>query len=905
MGDWSCLSSVPVCSVTTAHVRIDKALLNRTLDMFVQMMTQRSFLCSIFLLHTRTFAQCSSRSPHSPLHELRQPGDLFVGGIIFHAFITSQPIDFTDYPPPKWSEGITVLTKNYQHILAFVFAVKELNENPQILPNVTLGAHIYDSYFNDEWTYQSTMRLISTPRRFVPNYKCDFQNNLIAVIGALDAPISVDVAVILDIYKIPQLIYGSTPIMNDKIPGLLFYQMAPIESIQYIGMLKLLLHFKWTWIGILYADDENGQRFVRSELELFPQNGICVAFVEKIPSLPFLTGTEKNLLEGAKIYSKIMGSKANVLVVYGESYTMVYLRWFTFFSEFENMSPKVKVLIMTAHMELNSYTYQRTWGTDMIHGALSFTVHSSDHPGFRQFADSRNPSSTKNDGFIRDFWQQAFGCRFTNSTPDSINDDICTGEEKLESLPGPFFEMSMTGHSYSIYNSVYAVAHAFHAMLSSRLKGRAVVDGGGLKLHVQDWWQLHHFLRGISFNNSVGDKVCLDQNGELAAGFDIINWVFSTNQSFQRVKVGRMNPQLPPDQAFTIDEDSITWHTLFNQAQPLSICTDSCQPGYRKKRKEGEPFCCYDCIPCPEGKISNNKDMNDCKKCADEHYPNTHQSVCIPKEISFLSYEEPLGIILNIFTFSFVLLTALTIVIFVKHHNTPIVKANNRSLTYSLLVSLLLCFLCALLFVGPPQWVMCLLRQMAFGMVFSVAVSCVLAKTITVVLAFMATKPGSRMRKWLGKRLANSTVLSCSLIQAGVCTLWLITSPPFPDVDKHSMRKEIVLVCNEGSVTLFYCVLGYMGILALVSLTVAFLARKLPNSFNEAKFITFSMLLFCSVWLSFIPTYLSTKGKYMVVVEIFSILSSSAGLLACIFFPKCYIVLLRSELNSREHLIKK
>nr|XP_056720290.1 vomeronasal type-2 receptor 26-like [Euleptes europaea] len=749
----------------------------------------------------------------------------------------------------------SVLTKNYQHILAFVFAVKELNENPQILPNVTLGVHIYDSYFNDEWTYQSTMQLISTSRRFSPNYKCDFQNNLITVIGALDTQISLDVAVILDIYKIPQLIYGSTPVMNDKIPGLLFYQMAPKETIQYIGILKLLLHFKWTWIGVLYVDDDNGERFVQSELELFSQNGICVALMERIPDSPFLSGLDDNLLKGAKIYNKVMGSKANVLVVYGKSYSMLYLRWLPYFSEFENMPQKGKVLIMTAQMELNSYTYQRTWGTDMIHGALSFTVHSSDHPGFRQFADSRNPSSTKNDGFIRDFWQQAFGCRFTNSTPDNINNDICTGEEKLESLPGPFFEMSMTGHSYSIYNSVYAVAHAFHAMLSSRLEGRAVVDGGGLKLHVQEWWQLHHFLRGISFNNSVGDKVSLDQNGELAAGFDIINWVFSANQSFQRVKVGRMHPQLPPDQAFTIDGDAITWHTLFNQTQPLSVCTNSCHPGYRKKRKEGEPFCCYDCIPCPEGKISDHK--------------------------------------------------ALTLVIFVKHHNTPIVKANNWSLTYSLLVSLLLCFLCALLFIGPPQWVMCLLRQMAFGMVFSVAVSCVLAKTITVVLAFMATKPGSRMRKWVGKRLANAIVLSCSLIQAGVCTLWLITSPPFPDADKHSMKKEIVLVCSEGSVTLFYCVLGYMSILAIVSLTVAFFARKLPDSFNEAKFITFSMLLFCSVWLSFIPTYLSTKGKYMVVVEIFSILSSSAGLLACIFFPKCYILLWRSELNHREHLIRK
>ncbi|XP_015673779.1 vomeronasal type-2 receptor 26 [Protobothrops mucrosquamatus] len=850
--------------------------------------------------------KCSINDPLPFLHKQYQSGDLIVVDILSQIYIFYAMINFTERPSKELFEDIVFMTPLYQHILALEFAIKEINENPHILLNYTLGFHIYNSYFSPGWTFRASLELFSTQSRFIPNYNCEIQNKPIAVIGGPTSEVSLHMATILSLYKMPQIVYGFVPETDVRKQNAFYQQIFPSAEHQYMGIVKLLLHFKWTWIGAYTVNNENGQRFVQNVVPMFAKRGICFAFIEKFPRSTYSNGLVDSLEEGSKVYYEVMRSTVNVVVLHGETDHIILLRILSNRLKDDNVAlrNKDKIWIMTAQMDFTSVPFIRNIDLVFLHGILSFAIHSEKILGFQKFLQSKSPILEKEDSFFRVFWKNAFECSFHINMIEEEDKILCNGQEKLETLPTSVFEMHMTGHSYSIYNAAYVVAHALHDFHSSIRKYRVGEHENKLNFLKQPLWKLNHFVRSVSFNNSAGEKVFFNQNGELETGFDIMNWITFSNLSFLRIRVGRTDPLSSQEEMLIID-DAIVWPHNFNQIQPLSLCNGKCHLGYSKSKIEGKPFCCYNCHKCPQGKISNQEDIDDCFQCAEDQYPSDKQDMCLPKVITFLKYEETLGTIFTSSALFFSLVTVGVFCIFIKHQNTPIVKANNRDLTYAFLVVLLLSFLCVLLFIGQPNKVTCVLRQTAFGIIFSVAISCILAKTIIVVIAFIATKPGSMMTKWVGKKLAIFIVLGCSFIQEILCATWLTSCPPFPDADMNSVAQEIVLVCNEGSNSFFYCVLGFLGFLAFVSFTVAFLARKLPDVFNEAKFITFSMLVFCSVWLSFVPTYLSTKGKYMVAVEIFSIIVSSAGLLICIFFPKCYIIVLRPDMNNKDQLRKQ
>nr|XP_043878357.1 extracellular calcium-sensing receptor-like [Solea senegalensis] len=506
---------------------------------------------------------------------------------------------------------------------------------------------------------------------------------------------------------------------------------------------------------------------------------------------------------------------------------------------------------------------------------------------------------------VNQFWEHTFQCRFAPPPAGWVEaeGELCTGQEVIENVESELFDVSYLRPEYNVYKAVYALAYALDDMLQCEPGRGPFSNNTCAHLQRMEPWQLVYYLEKVNFTTTFGDQVSFDENGDALPIYDIINWVWLPDGRTKVQRVGEVKRSAFKGEELTLEEDKIFWNFESKQP-PQSVCSESCPPGTRMATKKGEPECCFDCVPCSEGKISNTTDSMECTSCPEDFWSSPQRDHCVPKKTEFLSYHEPLGICLTSISLLGTLICVLVLGIFIHHHSTPIVRANNSELSFLLLVSLKLCFLCSLLFIGRPRLWTCQLRHAAFGISFVLCVSCILVKTMVVLAVFRASKPGGESSlKWFGAVQQRGTVLVLTSIQAAICTAWLVSASPVPHKNTQYHNDKIVYECVVGSTVGFAVLLGYIGLLAVLSCLLAFLAKNLPDSFNEAKHITFSMLIFCAVWVAFVPAYISSPGKYADAVEVFAILASSFGLLVALFGPKCYIILLRPERNTKKAIM--
>ncbi|XP_052008810.1 extracellular calcium-sensing receptor-like [Xyrauchen texanus] len=776
---------------------------------------------------------------------------------------------------------------SFQQGQTIIFAIEEINKDPNLLPNITLGYHLYDNCLKLVVAFRAALDLISGREQTLSNLNCTGPPPVIAIVGDPGSTHSIAISSVLGLFRVPLISYYATcSCLSDRKKYPSFFRTIPSDAFQVKAMVQILKYFGWTWVGVIYSDDDYGiyaaQAF-HQEMELF---GGCVAFSEIMPY--------DNHRDIQRIVTVIKASTAKVIVAFSTDLlalmdelllqNVMGRQWIA--SEAWTTSP---VLHGSRYLPL-------------VGGTLGIAIRRGEIKGLNDFLLHIHPDHDPRNNMVKIFWENMFGCRFQTGA-GITGEKMCTGKEDLSSTVNEYTDVSELRASYNVYKAVYALAHALHDLMQCE-EGRGPFIGNSCAdINNLQPWQLIHYLQKVNFTTGFGDHVSFDKNGDALAIYDVMNWQPSSDGSIIVRTVGVVDEGAATGKVLTLDEDALYWN-FETKKPPRSVCSESCHPGTRRATRKGLPVCCFDCLPCADGEISNITDSTECKLCPDDSWSNPEKTDCNPKEVEFLSYEDPLGISLTTASLLGTCFCAIVMVIFAHHRNTPVVRSNNSELSFLLLLSLKLCFLCVLLFIGQPQLWTCQLRHAMFGISFVLSVSSILVKTMVVIAVFKSSRPeGKSAMKWFGTAQQRGTVLVLTAVQVVICTVWLSTASPTPHKNTVYIRSKIVYECAIGSVAGFAILLGYIGLLAAVSFLLAFLARNLPDNFNEAKFITFSMLIFCAVWITFVPAYVSSPGKYSVAVEIFAILASSFGLLVAIFAPKCYIIILHPEKNTKKAIM--
>uniref|UniRef100_A0A3P8PC31 G-protein coupled receptors family 3 profile domain-containing protein n=1 Tax=Astatotilapia calliptera TaxID=8154 RepID=A0A3P8PC31_ASTCA len=830
---------------------------------------------------------------------LFQDGDVIIGGLFpLHYQPPAIDHDFTQLPHYNpflqklfkqnsliyiLSFYLPSLSLEYvplQYIYAMVFALEEINHSTMLLPGIKLGYHIFDSCGRPPWALQSGLSLVGGD-----NTSCG--QSVPMIIGGASSITSQILSTVLGPLSIPFISYLSTcPCLSDRLQYPNFFRTIPSDIYQARAVAQVVIRFNWTWVGAVVANNNYGYMAVKEEIQ---GAGVCLAFVETLQRENIISDARRAALT-------IQASTARVILI------------FTWYTDVRELFLQLVKLNVTDRQFLASEAWstsgdlvQNSVTSKVANGVLGVATRSSAIPGFESYLRRLHPIHHPDDEFLREFWEVEFGCSLHLSSSSMLTSlSHCNGSESLKKVQNLFTDASQLRVTYNVYLAVYAAAHALHSLLcpikDSSSENNISTCSSPKQIKATELLQ---HLQEVNFTTPQ-DETFYFQGADIPAKYDLVNWQKMPDGTLKTALIGQVDGF-----DLHLNESAIQWITGSNRV-PISVCSEICPPGTRKVSRKGKPLCCFDCIPCAAGEISNKTGSLDCERCPLELWSNAKRTACIPRQLDFLAFNETLGITLTTAAVTGVTVTTVVFVVFLHYRHTPVVRANNSELSFLLLVSIKLCFLCSLVFIGRPSVWSCRFQQAAFGISFVLCVSCLKVKTIVVLAAFRSARPGAEaLIKWFGPGQQRGSICLLTCIQIIICTIWLSLIPPVPRQDLGFQGSKVTLECAMVSVVGFCLILGYIGLLACTSLILAFFARKLPDNFNEAKLITFSMLIFCAVWVAFVPAYLSSPGKYTVAVEVFAILASSYGLLFCIFAPKCFIILLRPERNTKKYMMAR
>ncbi|XP_007891229.2 G-protein coupled receptor family C group 6 member A-like [Callorhinchus milii] len=827
----------------------------------------------------------------------KDPGDIILGGV-FAVHQQVKGLSNRSRPEPLPCTGFDI--EGFLRAEAMMYTIQLIN-NSTLLPGIKLGYEIYDTCADTSRALTASMRFLSTANSSGTclDVQCNYTNYqpiVKAVVGEGYSELSISIARIFNLFLMPQVSYASSAeILSDKVRFPSFCRTVPSDIHQTEALARLVSNFHWNWIGIIATDDDYGQSAMASFVEKAQKLNICFGLKELIPTYIGDKTTDDKI---QAVVSKIKNTpNANVIVIFAKIPLIIKL--FTQVMEHNVTRTWIATDVWSTSREVSSMMniqkIGKVFGTSFKNGNI---------PGFLEHLKKLRAAPGTMNRFLEEYRQLRFNCSdeyFRYNETCNSNSHQCTLPNSLKLLSPlactkrneSFTEIDddflvrnaeMSG-TYATYLAVRTIAYAIKKVLKCQ-------EGTCQRTFSFAPWQLLEELRKVKFPE-MGKDFYFNRFGDSMNGYDLINWEVA-NGTTKFTIIGNYD---------IMDKKIYIYNPDFSRIlkKIFSKCSQSCKPGQWKIQNNTLPSCCYECANCSEGFYSKHWDTNTCFKCLDNQWSPHGSSKCFDRKTEFFRWSNGFAIVLLVFAFLGILLIIVTIIIFILNRSTPVVKAAGGSLCYLILVSLILSFASTGFFIGLPEKFTCIIRQPLFGISFTVCVSWILIKSFRINLAFKFDPVVHKQMKKLYK--PTLILIICTGIQVIICSIWLGIKPPRLS-ESYDKSRIILLQCDEGSNVAFGVMLGYIAVLATFCFLLAFRGRKLPGAYNEARFITFSMLIYLIVWVSFVPVYLNTQGQYLPAVEMVAILASNYGILCCHFFPKCYIICFKKESNTAEEYMK-
>ncbi|XP_014398724.1 PREDICTED: metabotropic glutamate receptor 6, partial [Myotis brandtii] len=401
---------------------------------------------------------------------------------------------------------------------------------------------------------------------------------------------------------------------------------------------------------------------------------------------------------------------------------------------------------------------------------------------------------------------------------------------------------------------------------------------------------------------SAGTPVMFNENGDAPGRYDIFQYQASNGSagSGGYQSVGQWAETL------RLDMDALQWSGDPWEV-PASQCSLPCRPGERKKMVKGVP-CCWHCEACDGYHFQ--VDEFTCEVCPGDMRPLRNHTGCRPTPVVRLTWASPWAAPPLLLAVLGITATTAVVATFVRHNNTPIVRASGRELSYVLLTGIFLIYAITFLMVAEPGAAVCAARRLFLGLGTTLSYSALFTKTNRIYRIFEQGKRSVTPPPFISPTSQLVITFGLTSVQVVGVMAWLGAQPPHSVIDYEEQRTvdpeqaRGVLKCDMSDLSLIGC-LGYSLLLMVTCTVYAIKARGVPETFNEAKPIGFTMYTTCIIWLAFVPIFFGTAQSaekiYIQTTTLTVSLSLSASVsLGMLYAPKTYVILFHPEQNVQK-----